>query len=85
MKKKEDEKIDENLPNLFEIEIYYEEIVVGVCIEMLLTSNESWEGRVSILNALINQLCNALKMCKFLCAIGHQFTDPRSLIIQVME
>ena len=102
-KKEEEQATDENkdekeddgnkTPNLFEIVVDFEEIVVDVCIEMLLTLHESWEGRVSILNALINQLCDencnddiyALKMCKFLAAIGHQFTDPRSLIIQAME
>ena len=90
VEKEEDKK---DIPNLFDFDADFEEIVVDVCIEMLLTHHESWEGRVSILNTLIDQLCHpdcsddiyALKLCKFLCAVGHQFTDPRSLIIQAME
>ena len=90
-KEEDDEKSE--IPKLYEIEVDFEEIVVDVCIEMLLTLHESWEGRVSILNTLINQLCDedisddiyALKICKFLHAVGHQFTDPRSLIIQALE
>eukprot|EP00484_Ammonia_sp_Unknown_P012097 CAMPEP_0197073416 /NCGR_PEP_ID=MMETSP1384-20130603/210595_1 /TAXON_ID=29189 /ORGANISM="Ammonia sp." /LENGTH=625 /DNA_ID=CAMNT_0042512253 /DNA_START=15 /DNA_END=1892 /DNA_ORIENTATION=+ len=100
-KKKDDEEAGgddaeeqkKEIPKLHEMEVDFDEIVEDVCIEMLLTLHESWEGRVSILNALIAQLCDencsddmyALKLCRFLCAIGHQFTDPRSLIIQAME
>lgn len=91
---KEENNEDEakkDIPKLYEMEVDFEDIVVDVCIEMLLTLHESWEGRVSILNALIDQLekadddMYALKMCKFLHSIGHQFTDPRSLIIQALD
>eukprot|EP01083_Nonionella_stella_P021105 58525_1 len=91
--KGEEEEVASDVPNLYAIEVDFGEIVVDHCIEMLLTLHESWEGRVSILNVLFGQLLDekctedeyALKCCKFLLAIGHQFTDPRSLIIQAME
>lgn len=91
----EEKEMESNpIPNLHEMERDFGYgMVVDVCLEMLLTLHESWEGRVSILNELVDQLCDAqcsddqyaLKMSHFLYAIGHQFTDPRSLIIQALE
>eukprot|EP00485_Elphidium_margaritaceum_P001583 CAMPEP_0202688866 /NCGR_PEP_ID=MMETSP1385-20130828/4261_1 /ASSEMBLY_ACC=CAM_ASM_000861 /TAXON_ID=933848 /ORGANISM="Elphidium margaritaceum" /LENGTH=446 /DNA_ID=CAMNT_0049343917 /DNA_START=78 /DNA_END=1418 /DNA_ORIENTATION=+ len=81
------------IPDLHQVSVDFEEIVVDVCLEMLLTHDECWEGRIQMMEVLVKQLCApectddvyALKLCKFLCSIGHQFSDPRSLIIQAME
>eukprot|EP01083_Nonionella_stella_P172184 590083_1 len=88
------ERANSDYTDIFEnIHIDFDHMMVTICIQMLLILHESWSGRIQIISALVDQLCAisttndefALKMCTFLFAIGVQFSDSRSLVIQAMK
>ena len=65
---------------------------ITVCMEKLMTLDEEWEQRMLIVQLLVHQLVEdddnslyCLKLCKFLAAIGRQFDDPRSLVIEALR
>lgn len=87
-------------PYLSELEMshLYCNIKIDMCLEILIILHESWQGRIKIVQSFIEQLCNegndddeisdemyVMKLSKFMYALGIQFTDPRSLIVQKME
>ncbi|ETO23193.1 hypothetical protein RFI_13993 [Reticulomyxa filosa] len=57
-------------------------MVFDSCLDMLLVLDEYWQGRLLIIEEiLISYDIYYVKMCRLLYALGYQFFDPRSLVI----